>query len=309
MKLLFEVAFVISLIIMFSSVTSAWIMYLRYRKQWMKQYVMYAIVWAVGIIQTGLLYLQGMMSHPENQKQALLLCVAAVFVILFIFEQIAPPYLLFSFSDTKISKRLKLAIIINPFLTPLLLVFIFAIIYAAEFQGSPESLLHSLLPIIISCSEIISLGFQITAFIKILKTKRKERGIIIFVLLTFAYQIITLIFSAQPVPWKIPIGIYGYNLGAVIFTITAYTEFMVFSMMKLSRDFSGKARKVSSAAVDEFGLTLRETDIANLLLTGLNSREIGEKLFITKKTVDTHIYNIYKKCGVKNKLEFFNLTG
>ncbi|MBL7006632.1 MAG: helix-turn-helix transcriptional regulator [Spirochaetia bacterium] len=52
-----------------------------------------------------------------------------------------------------------------------------------------------------------------------------------------------------------------------------------------------------------FGITPREKEIIFLLLSGKSNKEIGEKLFVSHRTVETHVYNIYRKCSVKNKLE------
>ena len=59
--------------------------------------------------------------------------------------------------------------------------------------------------------------------------------------------------------------------------------------------------------LEQFSITDRESEIISLLLHGRNNREIGEKLFISPRTVEAHIYNIYRKCSVKNKLELANL--
>ncbi|QXE18900.1 response regulator transcription factor [Clostridium sp. 001] len=40
---------------------------------------------------------------------------------------------------------------------------------------------------------------------------------------------------------------------------------------------------------------------------GLSNKEIGNKLFISPNTVKNHVYNIYKKVNVKNKVELINL--
>jgi len=52
-----------------------------------------------------------------------------------------------------------------------------------------------------------------------------------------------------------------------------------------------------------FGLTPREKEIIGLLLKGKSNREIGEELYVSPRTVEAHVYNIYRKCGVKNKME------
>ncbi len=46
--------------------------------------------------------------------------------------------------------------------------------------------------------------------------------------------------------------------------------------------------------------TKREREIIDLLAKGLNSEKIGEKLFISRETVNTHRRNILEKSGVKN---------
>jgi len=50
-------------------------------------------------------------------------------------------------------------------------------------------------------------------------------------------------------------------------------------------------------------LTQREIEILRLLSIGVTNEEIAEKTFITLNTVKTHLYNIYKKINVKNRLQ------
>lgn len=52
-----------------------------------------------------------------------------------------------------------------------------------------------------------------------------------------------------------------------------------------------------------YALTRREADIATLLIEGNSAKAIGEKFFISEKTVNTHIRNLYEKLGVKSKFE------
>lgn len=55
-------------------------------------------------------------------------------------------------------------------------------------------------------------------------------------------------------------------------------------------------------------LTNREKEIVDYIIVGLSNKEIGEKLFISPNTVKNHVYNIYKKVNVKNKVELINLV-
>ncbi len=54
-------------------------------------------------------------------------------------------------------------------------------------------------------------------------------------------------------------------------------------------------------------ITAREKEIINLIAAGKNYRQIGELLFISPRTVETHAYKIYRKCEVSNKVELINL--
>lgn len=51
----------------------------------------------------------------------------------------------------------------------------------------------------------------------------------------------------------------------------------------------------------------REIEIINLILAGKSNKEIEEALFISIKTVKSHIYNIYKKANVKSRFELITL--
>ena len=50
-------------------------------------------------------------------------------------------------------------------------------------------------------------------------------------------------------------------------------------------------------------LSQREIEILNLVSQGAMNTEIGEKLFISRHTVKSHLYNVYKKIKVTNRLE------
>jgi DNA-binding CsgD family transcriptional regulator len=51
------------------------------------------------------------------------------------------------------------------------------------------------------------------------------------------------------------------------------------------------------------GLSQREVEVLQLVAKGLTNKEIGEKLFISVKTVNTHVGNIFEKVGLANRAE------
>jgi DNA-binding CsgD family transcriptional regulator/tetratricopeptide (TPR) repeat protein len=54
---------------------------------------------------------------------------------------------------------------------------------------------------------------------------------------------------------------------------------------------------------DTFGLSNREREVLALIAEGRTNREIGERLFISQKTVGVHVGNILAKLGVSGRVE------
>jgi ATP/maltotriose-dependent transcriptional regulator MalT len=70
------------------------------------------------------------------------------------------------------------------------------------------------------------------------------------------------------------------------------------------RDLGGRGRRAAGAVLGLAALTGREREVAGLAARRLTHREIGDVLFISERTVQGHLMNVYAKLGVKSKLEF-----
>lgn len=57
----------------------------------------------------------------------------------------------------------------------------------------------------------------------------------------------------------------------------------------------------------DIGLSLRERDVAALLLQGRSQAVIANQLFVAPSTVNTHVKHIYQKAGVTSKQEFIDV--
>lgn len=60
-------------------------------------------------------------------------------------------------------------------------------------------------------------------------------------------------------------------------------------------------------AVEKFDLTRREHTILKCLMSGKTSAVICDELAITENTLKKHILNIYRKIGIKNRVQLFKL--
>jgi DNA-binding NarL/FixJ family response regulator len=50
-------------------------------------------------------------------------------------------------------------------------------------------------------------------------------------------------------------------------------------------------------------LTTREQEVCYLIAKGFSNREIGDKLFVTKKTIKFHLTNIYLALDLKSRAQ------
>jgi DNA-binding NarL/FixJ family response regulator len=52
-------------------------------------------------------------------------------------------------------------------------------------------------------------------------------------------------------------------------------------------------------------LTRREIEVLTLVVQGNSSKEVADRLYVSKRTVDFHLANIYDKLHVSNRVQAF----
>lgn len=58
-----------------------------------------------------------------------------------------------------------------------------------------------------------------------------------------------------------------------------------------------------SASDDNIRLTRRELEILALIVEGHSSKHVADLLFVSKRTIDFHLDNIYQKLEVNNRMQ------
>lgn len=82
----------------------------------------------------------------------------------------------------------------------------------------------------------------------------------------------------------------------------ARKEYQKFTAQTLSDLYSDSFEETCA----RYQLTTREIEILRLMYQGMKYREIGERLFISERTVTTHVQHIFQKVGVNNRVELLH---
>jgi DNA-binding NarL/FixJ family response regulator len=66
---------------------------------------------------------------------------------------------------------------------------------------------------------------------------------------------------------------------------------------------SSASNQIAKPPKNSLGLTKKEIEILSLILSGMTNTEISDKLGKSKRTIETHRFNLMKKMNVKNLIE------
>jgi DNA-binding CsgD family transcriptional regulator len=67
------------------------------------------------------------------------------------------------------------------------------------------------------------------------------------------------------------------------------------------------AAAIGDAAFERYDISPREREVIRLICEGKTNREIANELFISVQTVKDHAYRIFRKTGVKNRVQLVSL--
>jgi DNA-binding NarL/FixJ family response regulator len=62
-------------------------------------------------------------------------------------------------------------------------------------------------------------------------------------------------------------------------------------------------KSIELQSAEEAGLTMREVEVLRLIAGGLNTEEIGARLYLSPNTIETHRRHLLEKLNVRNAAE------
>jgi len=66
--------------------------------------------------------------------------------------------------------------------------------------------------------------------------------------------------------------------------------------------------QAAAVAAGNVRLTKREVEVLTLVIEGKSSKEVADHLYVSKRTVDFHLANIYQKLNVTNRVQAFRVA-
>ena len=156
----------------------------------------------------------------------------------------------------------------------------------------------------------LSLAFLFTT--SLVKTHSDEQKSILKYLALGSALTLLIPLGFRGVVWQTPIHYYFYLI--VIFTAKFALYLFYFlninSFVKLfssSKNQNNDPGHPKLALLSKYSISKRESEVISLICQGKTNNEISEALFISLQTVKDHTSRIYKKAGVKNRVQLANL--
>jgi len=82
---------------------------------------------------------------------------------------------------------------------------------------------------------------------------------------------------------------------------------LIFALFYLNQPSFLQSGRITEHFVSEYSITQRENEIINQLLSGKSNNAIATVFSISTRTVESHLYNVFQKTGVKNRLQLMHL--
>jgi DNA-binding CsgD family transcriptional regulator len=130
-----------------------------------------------------------------------------------------------------------------------------------------------------------------------LRWRKPLMGFLILSGIFLIFLVLDILITLVPLQALAPLDSLSLPVYLAALTIGTF----LFAGRYLSREAMVKAGKLTGECREFYGLSDREIEIVECLIDGRTNREIADGLFISPKTVENHLYNIYRKMDVGSR--------
>ncbi len=288
----------------FTSVFVCIILYSKYKLEEIKNYLYFllTITFLVVIITTNFYY-KSIFSLYSNliydffffNSLLLGICLYIYTLPVFIYS-LTKKYL--------IKKKILLAISIIPVLLYIILS-VLKLTVNIEINTIKFSLYFAEVFLIIM---IFHLFCYILYYLKEIKNPLRKRGLILILLFILLYSPFAVLDSFYDKFYNL---IFRHLPDGFSFAAPYYFLWNIVTLLLTGRYFLktsfNKDKAISKEIIKKYKITNREKEIISFVMKGYSNQEISDKAFISMTTVKKHIYNLFLKTGVKNRIELINI--
>ncbi|MFW6213516.1 MAG: LuxR C-terminal-related transcriptional regulator [Spirochaetota bacterium] len=286
---------IVSFALMSAAAGLTYIVYSRNRAPWLRDYLVYSASYGLWALFAGWVFFQQVyLSAPIPTMTAVFAYArAGVSIVIAWFG----PMFLLKVGGAVSARRLRLAV------------------------GLAVGLLIAvMIPVLVlalpTLAWVISVSFNVAfaalswrAYLRVRRNKKNPARPVIPILLYTAIGYTTLTLISLGVTRLLPSGsLLGINVlaGGVFVFVWALIAILVFGKWIGGREAS---TSVPQSFLSDYQITRREGEILIVLVGGKTAGQIGEALYISQRTVEAHLRNIYRKCGVANRVELMARIG
>ena len=122
-------------------------------------------------------------------------------------------------------------------------------------------------------------------------------AVLLYALLILAVPFVPL----TPPQWRPVTGLLFTTLFSLVWSILIIQQLLRHSERALG------IVSLSEGFLRDYHISGRERDVLEKLIQGKPNKTIADELFISVRTVEAHVYSIYRKCGVANKVELIRI--
>jgi DNA-binding CsgD family transcriptional regulator len=134
-----------------------------------------------------------------------------------------------------------------------------------------------------------------------------RRALLVFVLLSVAF--FPLMWADAAMGWLPMLARLSFleGLPFPLYFLTLNGLSFAFGLRYLNRPAYTEAGRLTPFFRAQFGITDREAAVIDLVLEGASGKDVADRLYISAKTVENHMTNIYRKVGARNRVQLFRL--
>jgi len=282
----------ITFTLMIASLGLSYLIYRKYRSSWLKDYLIYTLTYAIWLLFATYTFFQtAFLPAPVSWLESGFIYARAgvsIFIAFFGFR--------FFLKTAGYGVNRFFHAAVWGFTLLILIMITIALVFTRSVIGSLSTKLFNAFFFL----------FSLLSFLRVRKAAGLVRMMIPFLIYS-AVSYFILLAAGIILPAIIPanetfrinvlaVGIYCFVWGIIIIIIFMQR----ITVQQEDSNFSHNFFK-------DYSITPREAEIVRFLFSGNSGKKISEQLFISQRTVETHCYNIYRKCNVKNRMELINL--